>query len=102
MPDKLLCSGSLRITQQNAGLVEEASAAAQAMSDQAQTLQEAVAIFRIAGTGPSASRVVTQRSEPRRLAPRVALTKSNTTPVLTREGNTAVAGDASAADWQTF
>jgi len=36
------------------------------------------------------------------LAPRVALTKSNTTPVLTREGNTAVAGDASAADWQTF
>jgi methyl-accepting chemotaxis protein len=44
-----------QVTQQNAALVEEASAAAQAMSDQAQTLQQTVAIFRIAGTGSSAS-----------------------------------------------
>jgi len=35
------------VTQQNAALVEQASAAAQAMSDQAQSLRDAVAIFRI-------------------------------------------------------
>jgi len=91
-----------QVTQQNAALVEEASAAAQAMSDQAQTLQEAVAIFRIAGTGPSASNGVSQRSEPRQLTPRVVLAKSNTKPILTGEKHTAAARDASAADWQTF
>ncbi len=39
-----------QVTQQNAALVEEASAAAQSMADQAQTLQDAVAVFRIAKT----------------------------------------------------
>jgi methyl-accepting chemotaxis protein len=78
-----------QVTQQNAALVEEASAAAQSMAGQAQTLQEAVAVFRIAGTGPSTSRVVARRSEPRRSTPvvrtplRAASAQSSATPVLT-------------------
>jgi methyl-accepting chemotaxis protein len=39
-----------QLTQQNAALVEEAAAAAESMQDQAQTLAEAVAIFKLAGT----------------------------------------------------
>lgn len=35
------------VTQQNAALVEEASAAAQAMADQAGALRRAVAIFKL-------------------------------------------------------
>ncbi len=37
------------VTQQNAALVEEASAAAQQMADQADALRRAVAIFRVDG-----------------------------------------------------
>jgi methyl-accepting chemotaxis protein len=44
-----------QVTQQNAALVEEASAAAQAMAGQAKTLQDAVAVFKIAETGRSTS-----------------------------------------------
>jgi methyl-accepting chemotaxis protein len=39
-----------RTTQQNAALVEEASSAAQSMAEQAQVLQNAVAVFKIADT----------------------------------------------------
>ena len=47
-----------QVTQQNAALVEEASAAAQSMAEQARALSDAVAVFRIAETGHSASRAV--------------------------------------------
>ncbi|WP_233885737.1 methyl-accepting chemotaxis protein [Paraburkholderia flagellata] len=39
------------VTQQNAALVEEASAAAQSMAQQAQVLREAVAVFRVGDVG---------------------------------------------------
>jgi methyl-accepting chemotaxis protein len=39
-----------QVTQQNAALVEEAAAAAHSMAAQAQSLRDAVAIFRIAET----------------------------------------------------
>jgi hypothetical protein len=42
-----------QVTQKNGARVEEASAAAQAMADQSQALQEAVASFRIDGTASS-------------------------------------------------
>ncbi|MCP2091849.1 UNVERIFIED_ORG: methyl-accepting chemotaxis protein [Paraburkholderia sediminicola] len=97
-----------QVTQQNAALVEEASAAAQSMADQAKGLQEMVTVFRITETEPSASREVTQRrSKPRESAPvshsapRAALTMSNTAPVLTGRQNAQITAD-SAADWQTF
>jgi len=38
-------------TQQNAALVEEASAAARAMEEQAASLAQAIAVFRIEGQG---------------------------------------------------
>jgi len=40
-----------QVTQQNAALVEEASAAAHSMAEQAQALREAVAVFKVDGTG---------------------------------------------------
>lgn len=67
-----------QVTQQNAALVEQASAATQSMHQQAKALREAVAVFRIAGTGSAASRVVAPQvatqSEPRRSAPTVRTT----------------------------
>jgi len=97
-----------QVTQQNAALVEEASAAAQSMAEQAQALRDEVAVFRIAETGSSASRVVAQRIEPRRsvptvrTAPRATLTKSKATPVVTVDRDTLVATNTGAADWQAF
>jgi methyl-accepting chemotaxis protein-1 (serine sensor receptor) len=46
------------VTQQNAALVEEASAAAQSMAQQAQVLRDAVAVFKVAETGTSTSRAM--------------------------------------------
>jgi methyl-accepting chemotaxis protein-1 (serine sensor receptor) len=46
------------VTQQNAALVEEASAAAQSMTGQARALREAVAVFKVTETGPSTSRAI--------------------------------------------
>jgi methyl-accepting chemotaxis protein len=39
------------VTQQNAALVEQATAAAQAMADQAKSLREAVGVFRVGAGG---------------------------------------------------
>ncbi len=44
-----------RVTQQNAGLVQEAAVASSSLADQARHLQEAVAVFRLADT-PAATR----------------------------------------------
>ena len=51
-----------QVTQQNAALVEEASAAAQSMSAQSSTLREVVSIFKL-GAEPSKSALVTPQSE---------------------------------------
>jgi methyl-accepting chemotaxis protein len=96
-----------KVTQQNAALVEEASAAAHAMAEQAQALRDAVAVFRIAETAPTASRMVVEHSEPRRSAPtgrrapHATLRKPNTTPVVADRG-TVVSTDTGVADWQAF
>ena len=42
-----------QVTQQNAALVEEASAAAQSMADQAQELRHAVAGFKVGDVDPA-------------------------------------------------
>lgn len=107
-------------TQRNAALVEEASAAAHSMLEQAQALRNAVSVFQTDGSGAnvslfkvddrgaSASPVLAPRSEPRRPAPKVrtsppaALTKPETAPLVTPDRNTLVATDTGAADWQAF
>jgi len=70
-------------TQQNAALVEEATAAARAMEEQAQQLGTAVAIFRLQAH-PGTAAAPARRSAPARGASRL--------PVA------AVAGE----EWQTF
>jgi methyl-accepting chemotaxis protein len=44
-----------QVTQQNAALVEQASAAAQSLAQQAQSLRNAVAIFKIDNTNSARS-----------------------------------------------
>ncbi len=96
------------VTQQNAALVEEASAAAQSMAEQSQTLQEVVTAFRISEAAPSTSRVVPQKRESRRSTPalrpasRIGSTQSNTTTPHKEGDNTPVVADVSAAEWQSF
>jgi methyl-accepting chemotaxis protein len=51
-----------QVTQQNAALVEEASAAAQSMSAQSSTLRDVVSIFRL-GVDPSKADLATPQSE---------------------------------------
>jgi methyl-accepting chemotaxis protein len=46
------------VTQQNAALVEQATAAAQAMADQANSLREAVGVFKVASAGYGATRLL--------------------------------------------
>ncbi|CTP85417.1 chemotaxis protein [Xanthomonas translucens pv. arrhenatheri] len=60
-------------TQQNAALVEEATAAAKSMEDQASDLTRAVAVFRLAGaTQPLAAAVSTPRVAPPPVRPALA------------------------------
>jgi methyl-accepting chemotaxis protein len=78
------------VTQQNAALVEEAAAAAQAMQEQAQRLLEAVAVFRLeaGATGAVAAAPV--------LAPRPAAPAPRSVPVR----RPAIA--ATPGDWEEF
>jgi methyl-accepting chemotaxis protein len=97
-----------QVTQQNAALVEEAAAATQSMAQQALELREAVAIFRIEDTGPSASRLVAPRNESRqppptgRTPPGARSTKTKTTPAMTSERGAAAVTDTGAERWETF
>jgi methyl-accepting chemotaxis protein I, serine sensor receptor len=94
------------VTQQNAALVEEASAAAQSMAGQAQTLRDAVAVFKVTETEPSTSRAIVPQSEPRRSAPTVRTPLRAASPmsssVTSANRDTVIATDTGAVDWQTF
>jgi methyl-accepting chemotaxis protein len=70
-----------QVTQQNAALVEESAAAASSLTQQAQQLVQAVAVFEIAGDGPRVSLPATPQAV-RRSSPPLALTKSVKRPVL--------------------
>jgi methyl-accepting chemotaxis protein len=97
-----------QVTQQNAALVEEASAAAQSMAEQARALQDAVAVFRTAETGHSASRPMVPKSESRRPEPKARTEpgatspKRATTPAVSTAKNVPAATDTGAVDWETF
>nr|MBH1362579.1 methyl-accepting chemotaxis protein [Stenotrophomonas maltophilia] len=88
-------------TQQNAALVEEATAAARAMEDQAVQLGEAVARFRLASQGTMAIPARPLAAPvPRQLAAAAPAAK----PAPARALRTATAQPALAADgdWQEF
>jgi methyl-accepting chemotaxis protein len=67
------------VTQQNAALVEEAAAAAQAMQDQVNSLNEVVSVFRVeanVGAARPALQRLAAAAPPRRPAPRVPATRA--------------------------
>ena len=86
-------------TQQNAALVEEATAAARAMEDQAAQLGEAVARFRLATPGPASAPV--RAVAPPASAPRKAASAPVVAAPRARKAapQPALAGDG---DWQEF
>ncbi|AWT14636.1 methyl-accepting chemotaxis protein [Stenotrophomonas maltophilia] len=88
-------------TQQNAALVEEATAAARAMEDQAAQLADAVAIFRLDNQVSAAVKAVAARVEPARVTT-VARPQPTSTPTPVRRSSNASTFVASEGDWQEF
>ncbi len=93
-------------TQQNAALVEEATAAARAMEDQAAQLADAVAIFRLDNQVAAAVKAVTARIEP---APAVAARRAQpvASPAQARRPSSSPSSSSSFVapsdgDWQEF
>jgi methyl-accepting chemotaxis protein len=95
-----------QVTQQNAALVEEASAAAQSVAEQTRALREAAAIFKVGGHGSTPAPVVA--ATPRPAARKVAVTPAKARPALTQPTRVVASlatrsPDVEAgADWQTF
>ncbi|KRG51413.1 methyl-accepting chemotaxis protein [Stenotrophomonas beteli] len=88
-------------TQQNAALVEEATAAARAMEDQAAQLADAVAIFRLDNQVSAAVKAAAARVEPPRIAA-VPRPQPASTPAPARRSSNASTFVASDSDWQEF
>ncbi|WP_150698777.1 methyl-accepting chemotaxis protein [Pandoraea terrae] len=97
------------VTQQNAALVEEASAAAQSLAEQAKILRDAVAVFRVSdGHGAGAAGAAAVRSAgatplsvvptTSRREPLVSRTMTRTTAL---RAVPATSGESN-ADWQSF
>ncbi|WP_294993149.1 methyl-accepting chemotaxis protein [uncultured Stenotrophomonas sp.] len=91
-------------TQQNAALVEEATAAARAMEDQAAQLADAVAIFRLDNQVSAAMKAVAARVEPAVRVATVARPQPASAPVAAqvRRSSNASSFAASDSDWQEF
>jgi methyl-accepting chemotaxis protein len=94
------------VTQQNAALVEEASAAAQSMSSQAAALRELVSVFNIGAARPAAvdfspkvASATVKRPAVAKPAPSVARTSVASAPKTERREPVAATSDD---DWQTF
>lgn len=96
------------VTQQNAALVEEAAAAAESMQEQAQSLSQAVSIFRLSG-GHGAVTPVKRSNRPaavaklpnRGPATRKAVVKSNAS-VASEPAPRKVAAGGGGGDWEEF
>jgi methyl-accepting chemotaxis protein len=87
-----------QVTQQNAALVEEAAAAADAMQDQARELAQLVATFRVQGAEPgSRGWALTPVLAPAAIAVRPVPATRKSAPASVRREPVA-AGD----DWETF
>jgi methyl-accepting chemotaxis protein len=86
------------VTQQNAALVEEAAAAAEAMQNQAASLERVVSVFRLdGGTVHAAAPVARARS----VAPRPAMAKPVRAPARPQQ-RLANSGAGSKEDWEEF
>ena len=87
-------------TQQNAALVEEATAAARAMEDQAAQLADAVAIFRLDNQVSAAVKAVAARIGPATTA--AVAPRPQPAPAPLRRSSNASTFVASDSDWQEF
>jgi methyl-accepting chemotaxis protein len=90
------------VTQQNAALVEEASAAAQSMAAQSGTLRELVSVFRISASDPVAQVVTAARATPSMSRPASKIKpaiKSTKRPAAAARIAPVVAKDP---EWHTF
>ncbi|SOE94287.1 methyl-accepting chemotaxis protein [Burkholderia sp. D7] len=86
------------VTQQNAALVEEASAAAQSMAAQSGTLRELVSVFRISASDP-----VAQTFTPAKTAPAVSRPASRSKPAKRAVAAPRIAPVVGKdPEWQTF
>jgi hypothetical protein len=94
------------VTQQNAALVEEASAAAESMQEQANALYVAVSAFKVAGGKESAQRLAAKLAARQDSKP--AVTKSATTAVAPsgkerrKESRLAKASVDKDGEWKEF
>ncbi len=95
-------------TQQNAALVEEASAAAQSLQEQAGALVEAVSVFRLAGdgneTGPALTRITPIEGAPA-AKPAAPKARSKVLPSAKKEAaapQLAMTGAGKNDDWTEF
>ncbi|GGC26214.1 methyl-accepting chemotaxis protein [Paraburkholderia caffeinilytica] len=95
------------VTQQNAALVEQAAAAAQSLEEQATHLKNAVAVFKVADTGQSTSRMAIPQSKRRLPVSRISTTRRTESaqpgivPAAIAD-KPAIAADAGKVDWKTF
>ncbi|MGS7873463.1 methyl-accepting chemotaxis protein, partial [Stenotrophomonas forensis] len=89
-------------TQQNAALVEEATAAARAMEDQAGQLADAVAIFRLDNQVSAAMKAVAAHVEPARVTASAPRPQAAPAPAAVRRSSNASTFVASDSDWQEF
>jgi len=95
-----------QMTQQNAALVEEASAAAASMSEQAQRLSQVVAVFNV-GSGAVAAPRATPRApatvpvKPAAVRPQVAKPAAKAAPARIAQAKASVAAGAD-DDWESF
>ncbi|WP_109482055.1 methyl-accepting chemotaxis protein [Paraburkholderia sp. C35] len=101
------------VTQQNAALVEQASAAAQSMASQAGTLREVVSVFRLPGgqhaqaamSGSAVGHNAIARAARPAFAPAPASKKMSPAPVRTpaaASSKTEASASRAEADWETF
>jgi len=91
------------VTQQNAALVEEAAAAAQAMQDQSARLAEAVAVFRVERRAASAHTAAVRPAAAAKPAPeRRALASAKAAPARARPAPAPRAAAAGIGDWEEF
>ena len=87
-----------RMTQQNAAMVEQSTACARSLADEADQLADLVNQFNLRGAGPAAGKVVTMRSQP---VP-AAAPRSSSSAGASRGHQSNLAVDYSEDDWSEF
>ncbi|MEB0134034.1 hypothetical protein QN362_01680 [Actimicrobium sp. CCC2.4] len=93
------------VTQQNSALVEEASAAAESLQDQAAMLAVVVGHFKFAGAAAmtvQSSRVANRQSVSRPAAPARSIAKPNAVKKIAPKKLVSVAEGGANAGWQEF